>query len=66
MVNEHYFRSDFGPAKPEGRSQTRPVERESNVHSHLYAIQEQGPTTLESFINNCISLNIKDDSHVHF
>ena len=24
-----YFRSDFGPAKAAGRSQTRPVERES-------------------------------------
>ena len=35
IVNEHYFRSDFGPAKPEGRRQTRPVERERNVHSQL-------------------------------
>jgi len=35
IVNEHYFRSDFGPAEPEGRRQTRPVERERNVHSQL-------------------------------
>lgn len=35
IVNEHYFRSDFDPAEPEGRRQTRSVERERNVHSQL-------------------------------
>ena len=31
-VDGEYFRSDFGPAEPVGRSQTRPVERESTTH----------------------------------
>ena len=31
-VDREYFRSDFGPAEPAGRSQTRPVERESTPH----------------------------------
>ena len=31
-VDREYFRSDFGPAEPVGRRQTRPVERESTPY----------------------------------
>ena len=34
-VDGEYFRSDFGPAEPAGRSQTRPVEREKHSPIHL-------------------------------